>query len=149
MQNALMDARTPDWQRLAEQVTRRREQLGLTQGQVHSAGGPSVATMRMIEGGLQRSYRGNILGRLEKALRWKPGSVEAILNGGDPQPLTERQPEPERDEAERMILEADDLTPAQKKMMIQRYHRRLEAGRRAAAEDVREQIELLRHRDTG
>ena len=100
--------------------------------------------MRLIEGGLQQSYRGNILGRLERALQWQPGSVEAILEGGEPTPIPQGPAEPERDEAEQMILEADDLTPAQKKMMLARYHRRIEESRRAAAEDVKEQLELLR-----
>lgn len=140
-----------DWRRLAEKVTKRRNELGLTQGQVQSADGPSVATMRLIEGALQTSYRGNILGRLERALRWKPGSVDAILGGGEPTLLAEEPlaSEPQRDENEQLILDSDWLSPAQKKMMLARYHRRIEASRREAAEDIREQIELLRHRDDG
>lgn len=72
------------WQRLGEYVTRRRNELGMTQGQVQAAGGPSVATMRLIEGAMQQSYQGRILGGLEQALRWSPGSVANILNGGEP-----------------------------------------------------------------
>jgi hypothetical protein len=75
------------WQRLGERVASRRTQLGLTQGQVHAAGGPSVATMRLIEGALQDGYRGSILGRLEQALAWEPGSIDAILDGGEPTPM--------------------------------------------------------------
>lgn len=73
-----------DWERLADYVTRRRTQLGMTQAAVQAAGGPSVATMRLIEGAMQRSYRGVILGRLEEVLRWVTGSVDAILAGGEP-----------------------------------------------------------------
>lgn len=73
-----------DWQRLADYVTRRRTQLGMTQGEVQAAGGPSVATMRLLEGAMQQGYRAVILGRLEEALRWRPGSVATILAGGEP-----------------------------------------------------------------
>lgn len=77
---------TPDWQRLAKHVTTRRTDLGLTQSQVNANGGPSVATMRLIEGAHQTNYRDNILGRLEQALAWAPGSVTNILAGGEPTP---------------------------------------------------------------
>ncbi|MFD6565309.1 hypothetical protein [Micromonospora profundi] len=76
------------WQRLGEYVTRRRTELGMTQGQVQAAGGPSVATMRLIEGAMQRNYRAHILGGLEQALRWEPGSISRILDGGEPTPVT-------------------------------------------------------------
>lgn len=82
-----------DWRRLADHVTTRRTQLGLTQGQVQAAGGPSVATMRLIEGAIQEGYRPNILGRLEQALGWKAGSVAAILTGGEPTEIP-GQPQP-------------------------------------------------------
>jgi hypothetical protein len=95
MHNALMEgAGTSDWGRLAEYVARRRNELGLTQGEVYAAGGPSVATMRMIEGALQAGYRGNILGRLEQALQWRSGSVQAVLAGGEPAPSDRPAGEP-------------------------------------------------------
>lgn len=72
------------WQRLAHAVTTRRTALGLTQAQVAAAGGPSAGTMRLIEGALQNNYRDSILGRLERALLWAPGSVNAVLHGGHP-----------------------------------------------------------------
>ncbi|MFG1846682.1 hypothetical protein [Micromonospora carbonacea] len=75
-----------DWRRLGEHVVRRREELGLTQSEVHAAGGPSTATMRNIERAVGVSYRGGILRSLERALQWRTGSVEAILAGGHPLP---------------------------------------------------------------
>jgi hypothetical protein len=81
-----------DWKRLAHHVTARRNDLGLTQTQVAAAGGPSAATMRLIENALQPFYRPTLLGRLEAALRWQPGSVETILSGGDPTPTTPPAP---------------------------------------------------------
>lgn len=75
---------TQDWQRLAARAVARRTSLGMTQQDVQAAGGPAVATIRHIEGANKTRYRGTILGRLEIALRWTPGSVEQILAGGEP-----------------------------------------------------------------
>jgi hypothetical protein len=76
-----------NWARLAEAARDRRSELGLTQEDARAAGGPSTATMRLIEGALQDGYTPAILRRLEVALRWTPGSVRAVLAGGDPVPL--------------------------------------------------------------
>ena len=81
-----------DWDRLAEHVRERRTELGMTQEDVRHAGGPSTATMRLIEGSLQKAYQPSILARLERALQWRPRSVQRILDGGDPVPLDEAGP---------------------------------------------------------
>lgn len=81
---AVMALDSGDWRRLGEHVLRRREDLGLTQPEVQAAGGPSTATMRLIERAERSSYRGSILRSLERALHWRTGSVEVILAGGDP-----------------------------------------------------------------
>lgn len=83
-----------DWDRLAEYVRERRTELGITQEDVRHAGGPSTATMRLIEGALQEAYQPSILARLERALRWQPRSVQRILGGGEPAPLDEAAPQP-------------------------------------------------------
>jgi len=75
-----------DWERLARYVLNRRTSLRMTQEDVRTAGGPGTATMRLIEGALQTSYRPVILARLEHALEWAPGSIERILSGGEPTP---------------------------------------------------------------
>jgi transcriptional regulator with XRE-family HTH domain len=76
----------PDWRRLGEYVTRRREQLGMTQADVDAAKGPSVATLRKIEkgGAPEGSYRGGVLASLERALQWPNGAVDRILAGSEP-----------------------------------------------------------------
>jgi hypothetical protein len=79
-----MAAKEPDWDRLAELVRERRVELGMTQEDARSAGGPSTATMRLLEGALQRSYQPSTLRDLEKVLQWERGSVRRILAGGDP-----------------------------------------------------------------
>ena len=78
-----------DWQRLADFVSDRRADLGMTQEDVRAAGGPSTATQRLIEGALQSRYQPVILGRLETALKWERGSVRRVLAGGDPVPASD------------------------------------------------------------
>jgi hypothetical protein len=75
-----------DWERLAEFVRERRVELGLTQEDARAAGGPSTATMRLIEGALQRSYQPATLRDLERVMQWERGSARMILAGGEPVP---------------------------------------------------------------
>ncbi len=75
-----------DWERLAEFARERRDELGLTQEDVRAAGGPSTASIRLIEGALQHAYQPATLRDLERALQWERGSVARILAGGDPVP---------------------------------------------------------------
>ena len=88
-----------DWERLASYVRERREELGLTQEEVASRGGPSTATLRLIENNATDSYRQKSLRQLEDALGWTRGSVLAILAGDEPvlhggQPGAQRYADP-------------------------------------------------------
>lgn len=76
-----------DTRRLADRVAARRGELGLTHRDIQAAGGPSPATLSLIEGSGRDSLQVGIAGKLEKALRWTPGSVRAILAGREPTPL--------------------------------------------------------------
>lgn len=80
----LVDTKTGDWQRLGRYVKDRREALRLTQQDVTSRGGPSVATLRNIEAATQDSYRGRTYSQLEDALKWARGSVDSVLRGREP-----------------------------------------------------------------
>lgn len=91
---------TQDWQHLADSVVARRTSLGMTQQDVQAAGGPAVATLRHIEGAHQTSYRRTILGRLEMALGWTPGSVMQILAKGEPGILATEQASAHRSSSE-------------------------------------------------
>jgi transcriptional regulator with XRE-family HTH domain len=73
-----------DWSHLGRLVRERRADLGLTQTEVQSAGGPSPATLYLIESGRRGSYRPQVLRRLERALGWRAGSVRRALAGGQP-----------------------------------------------------------------
>lgn len=97
------DVTAPDerhWQQLATYVTQRRTQLRLTQAQVQAAGGPSAATVRLIESAGQTSYRPAVLAALESALRWPEGTIERILNGGEPIASPPRHAPPDREDLE-------------------------------------------------
>lgn len=59
-------------------------EIGLTQAQVHSAGGPAPATLYLLENGCRSSFSPQILRRLERALGWHAGSVRRVLAGGRP-----------------------------------------------------------------
>lgn len=86
-------SRTPEARaRLARAVKNRRHQLELTQPQLVAAGGPSVSLISRIESGKPGSYDEMSILRLERALQWAAGSVEAILDGSDPTPAGERTP---------------------------------------------------------
>lgn len=76
--------RHQDWAHLAKVIKERRLDLGLTQAQVHSAGGPAPATLYLLEHACRTSFRPQILGRLERALGWRAGSIRRVLAGGQP-----------------------------------------------------------------
>jgi transcriptional regulator with XRE-family HTH domain len=75
------------WDKLADEVRRRRKLLELTQADVAERGGPSVATIGAIEtnraGRLSRRSRR----ALERVIEWESGSVDDVLAGGHPRPL--------------------------------------------------------------
>lgn len=71
-------------QRLGRLVRARRKELRKTQADVQNAGGPSTATLRLIEGGKHTEFRDGTGAALEAALRWGVGSIDRILAGGEP-----------------------------------------------------------------
>jgi len=78
-------------QRLGRYVRTRRRELKMTQADVQEAGGPSTATLRMIEGGKHSDFRDGTGAALESAIKWASGSIDATLAGAQPTPL-EGQP---------------------------------------------------------
>jgi hypothetical protein len=74
-----------DWQRLGEEVERRRGQLGY--GSRHAfaeATQFAEKTLGDVENARRETYSPVTLARLERALRWPPGTVDAILAGDSP-----------------------------------------------------------------
>jgi hypothetical protein len=137
-----------DWKRLATYVTKRREELTLTQAGVEAAGGPSIASMRRIEDGEQTNYTSALLVKLERALQWGRGSADKILAGGEPDLLSNgaarlSAPPVSTQEAERLIDESD-LPPERKERMRRRLHESRELMERQLAEQVIEDLRMWR-----
>jgi hypothetical protein len=73
--------------RLARIAKSRRHELGLTHTQIQAAGGPSPGTQQKIENARAGRFRDDTIADVERGLRWAPGSVQAVLDGGDPTPI--------------------------------------------------------------
>lgn len=83
-------------ERLARLMEERTRELDMTWQDVAAAGGPAVRTLNNIRNG--RSVPDHATRpKLDAALRWQPGSVRAILDGGDPVPLDGPAPQPAGD----------------------------------------------------
>lgn len=80
------------WQRLAEVVRARREELGLTQAEAvsRSGGGISLAVWSILENARQTNdtMRRKQLRAASGALGWPADTLEAVLGGGDPPHLS-------------------------------------------------------------
>jgi hypothetical protein len=81
------------WQRLGRALERRRGELGYGFRQrgrfsrEQGGGRISVKTISRLEKGERSSYPQATVGAVETIYHWAPGSVEAVLRGGDPDPL--------------------------------------------------------------
>jgi hypothetical protein len=91
-----MTADADPLKRLGDYVERRIAELALEYAAVCRAGGFSDETLGKIRKGSIRA-RSTTYRKLQLALRWAPGSVEAILSGGEPTPIepqaAEQQPQ--------------------------------------------------------
>lgn len=67
------------WELLGTLVRRRRENLGLKQGDLVQYGGPAVSTVGKIERAAQSSYPLRTQHQVENALGWKRGTVRSIV----------------------------------------------------------------------
>jgi len=104
------------WQRLARLVTHRRVQLGhASQTEFASASGLKIRTLNNIENARRPGYDHSTIALLEQGLQWQPGSVEAVLAGGDPTPavpaVADAPPDVDQlKEARRVLIDALTLT---------------------------------------
>lgn len=71
-----------NWARLGEAVTRRRGFLGHpTRQQFADATGFPAKTLSDLEKHRRENFDASTFGRLERALKWPPGAINAILAG--------------------------------------------------------------------
>jgi DNA-binding XRE family transcriptional regulator len=75
---------------LGEYMTARREQLALSQNRAAKLFKGSRTTWVSWESDASRPERYNYV-RIEAVLRWAPGSVAAILDGGEPTPIDQER----------------------------------------------------------
>lgn len=68
-------------ERLRDAVKARREELDLNQMEVWQAGGPSNTTLTAIEQGRLETLTKATAQKLDKGLRWRPGSAKAVFEG--------------------------------------------------------------------
>jgi transcriptional regulator with XRE-family HTH domain len=78
-------------QRLDRLMDARRLELGLRWKRLADDAGISQQTMLQLRKG--HTVSDLTITRAERALEWAPGSISAILDGGDPTPLREDKPE--------------------------------------------------------
>lgn len=69
---------------LGDLIRERRKKLKLTQADVQERGGPSTATLRLIEGGRHTDFRPSTSAPLERILGWQTGSIDNVLAGKEP-----------------------------------------------------------------
>lgn len=101
--------RGPDWKRLGRYVRARREELDMLQDEFSVRYGVSTSTLQAIEMAKQPGYRRETLQKLEVGLRWAPGSVKAILAGGEPT-LVEDDGGVDEDRVDRILSGIDVLS---------------------------------------
>lgn len=78
------------WKRVGTAVGARRRARGYPRQQdAADAGDIGVAKWGQVERGEPGPHADNTIAGVERALAWKPGSVAAILAGGEPTPITE------------------------------------------------------------
>jgi hypothetical protein len=130
-----------DWKRVARYVRERREELGLSQADVYARGGPSTASMNLLENARQASYRPVTIRQVETALDWRHGSIARIGHGGEPLLEEELPPSPSRpsspppnssqDPGEELIRRIPGLDEDEQEALIRTLHtfRRLRRSR--------------------
>jgi transcriptional regulator with XRE-family HTH domain len=79
----------PQWERLGAAVKKARKERRITQPRLGELVGVSRTVIQNIESGRAYAKVTGSLRDLEVALGWKRGSIEAILDGGDPIPAGE------------------------------------------------------------
>jgi len=87
--------------RLGQLIVDRRQSRGLSQSKLAKAAGISRNTLANVESGGPRDTETYVYGRIETALNWAPGSISAVLAGGDPRDNT-------NDDQARLRAIADD-----------------------------------------
>lgn len=103
-----------EWQRLARLVVHRRVELGYRlQKEFTEASGIKIRTLNNIENHRQSSYDAGTIAMLEQGLKWRPGSVDDVLEGGEPTPVDQTElslPELDKDQLREILRRSREVT---------------------------------------
>jgi len=80
------------WEKLAEAVKTRRNELGLAQADIARLGGPSASIVSAIENNHQTQLSPRLRRGLDEALQWEAGSVSKVLAGGQATAINPKSP---------------------------------------------------------
>lgn len=147
-----------DWDRLGAEVARRRGHLGYTsRREFAEATGFPQKTLSDLETHKRENFDRSTLGRLDRALRWQPGSAQAVLDGGDPKPavdqassLDPRSLERYGDDLELMALvDAAGLSPGEALRVVLWLRKRRDELHRQLVEELRELLAGVEVRGDG
>jgi transcriptional regulator with XRE-family HTH domain len=72
------------WQRLGEMIVERRLALDWTQQKLSLAAGVSAQVISDLENGRRADYQVPTLVKVQQALGWQVGSIQDVLDGGQP-----------------------------------------------------------------
>ncbi|MEU2236111.1 helix-turn-helix domain-containing protein [Streptomyces vietnamensis] len=97
-----------DWKHLADTIEAARETKNLTQVALAEKAGVSESTIQNLESGQERKRVPASLHKIERALGWKPGSGERVLEGGEPEEQQEETAAPPSDLPLRIVHELQD-----------------------------------------
>ncbi|MEV5629133.1 helix-turn-helix domain-containing protein [Micromonospora tulbaghiae] len=127
---------------LAARVRARRMELGLSVRKAAESAEMDRNTWSYLEDGSRRTAEFKYAG-IERALRWAPGSVAAILGGGEPTPA-DPAVAVEDDEEIALVRSDPRLSDEMRERIIALILERRQRDKAAAIEDTRRMIDLFR-----
>lgn len=118
------------WQRLGSRLMHRRIELGFRtrkdfQLAIGARNSGERRTVLDIENGNRENYAAATIAWIEHIYQWAPGSVEAVLSGGEPTPAdeTSHAARQVRQHVEESIRDDRVLTRRDKELLIDMYRR--------------------------
>lgn len=82
--SGMMCPMDPNWAALAAAIKKRRKTLRYSQDALAKAADLSRSTIQKLEWATAENVEHETMTKLESGLEWAAGSVNAVLNGGDP-----------------------------------------------------------------
>lgn len=122
---------TPRHEALEAAMESRRVELRMSWRDVSREAGLSYEGLRAIRRGDRNPNAVSKRG-IEDALRWSPGSIDAILDGSDPTPADAPADPAPGDDLERRVEEARALLARAQELLDEAGDRRQERGGRAS-----------------